>query len=232
MVNVLIVDLTPLSVRGKYLGVTQLTAAIGLVGGIVMGAAFSTLSTWRLIFWINIPICAVSGAGILFFIRPSAAINNSSESRVDGFKALDVSGIIILTGSLLGLLYGVMAGGTLYPWNSARIIASLVIGALGLVTFTVYELNVAKHPMIQMRLFNDRTVASGFFAAWTHGVMDIALAYYLILYVGFPTSADEPVCPYANYQNHNSFLSVGCIPYCGQVWKSPRGLRRFRSGQL
>ncbi|KAK6075622.1 major facilitator superfamily transporter [Seiridium cupressi] len=50
MVNVLIADLTPIKIRGIYLGITQLTAAVGLVAGIVMGVAFSTVSTWRLIF--------------------------------------------------------------------------------------------------------------------------------------------------------------------------------------
>jgi MFS family permease len=70
MVYVLRSDLTPLMVRGLYLGVIQLTAALGLVASIMMVAAFWTLSTRRLIFWINFPICVISAAGVFFLVPP------------------------------------------------------------------------------------------------------------------------------------------------------------------
>jgi hypothetical protein len=94
-----------------------------------------------------------------------------------------LAGVVLLTGSLLGLLYGITAGGVLQPWKSGSIVAPIVIGTLGITAFAVFELRFARKPMIQVRLFGDRTIASGFFSAWAHGVIDIALAYYLILYV-------------------------------------------------
>ncbi|KAH8649033.1 major facilitator superfamily domain-containing protein [Xylariales sp. PMI_506] len=181
MVNVLVADLTPIAVRGAYLGITQLTAAVGLVAGIVMGAALSTLSTWRLIFWVNLPICVLSALGIFIFIPKPRSLDDKTPLR-QSIKSFDLGGVIILAGSLLALLYGVTAGGTLWPWASAQIISSLVIGVVGTGVFAVYETRVAQRPMIEIRLFTDRTVSSGFFTAWAHGVIDIALAYYLILY--------------------------------------------------
>jgi hypothetical protein len=182
MVNVLIADLTPLKVRGIYLGITQLTAAVGLVAGIIMGAAFSTLSTWRLIFWINLPVSVLSGAGIFFCMQLPARIQKG-RGRMQDVRGLDWGGAVLLTGSLLGLLYGVTTGGVLEPWGSVRVIAPITIGVFGLGVFAVYELRCVKRPMMQIRLFGDRTVASGFFTAWAHGTIDIALAYYLIFYV-------------------------------------------------
>lgn len=182
MVNVLITDLTPIKVRGIFLGITQLTAAIGLVVGIVMGAAFSSFSTWRLIFWINIPICAISGAGIFFCIKPHKP-SGTAGTIAEELRQLDVAGVILLTGSMLGLLYGITAGGVLQPWKSGNILAPIIIGSFGIAAFTLYELRIAKKPMIQIHLFTNRTMASGFFTAWAHGAIDIALAYYLILYV-------------------------------------------------
>lgn len=48
MVNVLVSDLVPLHDRGTFTGLNNLEGAIGLVSGVVLGAAFAEKSTWRL----------------------------------------------------------------------------------------------------------------------------------------------------------------------------------------
>ena len=182
MVNVLVSDLTSLKDRGIYTGLVQLTAAIGLVTGIVLGAVFAE-TLWRLIFYINIPICLMSACGILFCIRLPSDRKRNSTTLLSRIRTLDVGGVVIISGSMLALLLGVTTGGVLYPWSSARVVTPLVMGALGIAGFVKYEALVPALPMIPIRIFKDRTVASGYFTAWAHGVAVIALAYYLILYV-------------------------------------------------
>ena len=185
MVNVLVSDLTSLKDRGIYTGVIQLTAAIGLVAGIILGAVFAE-TLWRLIFYINIPICLVSACGILFCIRLPSDRARTSKTLLFRLRKLDMGGVVIISGSLLALLLGVTMGGVLHPWNSAHVVTPLVVGMVGIAGFVKYETTVPALPMIPIRAFKDRTVASGFFTAWAHGVTLMALAYYLVLYVSMP----------------------------------------------
>ncbi|KAF2119538.1 major facilitator superfamily domain-containing protein [Lophiotrema nucula] len=178
MVNVLVSDLVPLHDRGTFAGLNNLAGAVGLVSGVVLGAAFAEKSTWRLIFWINLPICTIAGAGIFLGVR----LKTETDSIRSQLHKVDYLGALLLISSLVSILYGLTGGGILYPWSHARIITALVIGGLGIVLTALYEVKYAPHPMIPPAIFRDRTAVSGYFSAWVHGIVLWALAYYLILY--------------------------------------------------
>ena len=50
-------------------------------------------------------------------------------------------------------LLGLSWGGSIYPWRSAGVICAILLGALTLVVFVIYEIYVPKQPLIAMRLF-------------------------------------------------------------------------------
>jgi len=131
------------------------------------------------IFWINLPLCVPSIAGIYFFIN----LESEPLSVQDRLKQVDWTGITILTTSLILLLFGVTSGGVLYPWRSAAVIASIIIGALGTGIFILYEGRYAKDPMIPLRIFANRTSASAYSSSFFLGFVLWAMQYYLILYV-------------------------------------------------
>ena len=60
---VLLADLVSLRERGKWMSIISLQWAIGSVLGPVIGGAFA-VRTWRWIFWLNIPFCALAAVGI------------------------------------------------------------------------------------------------------------------------------------------------------------------------
>lgn len=131
------------------------------------------------IFWINLPLCVPSLAGIYFFIH----LNSEAGSIKERLRKADWTGITILTGSLISLLYGVTSGGVLHPWNSAAVIASIFVGLSGTVTFLLYEDFFAKKPMIPLRIFKNRSAAAAYVSAFVLGFVLWAMQYYLILYV-------------------------------------------------
>ena len=53
-------------------------------------------------------------------------------------RQLDYGGIVLFSGGLILFLLGVSWGGTLYPWGSAHVVATLVIGIVTLVGFVFY----------------------------------------------------------------------------------------------
>lgn len=131
------------------------------------------------VFYINIPICSVALVGLYFFVH----LPQSQNQLWKKVKDIDWTGIVILSGSLVGILYGITGGNVLYRWDSARIIAPLIIGALGSLLFIFYEGRWASNPIIPLRVFTTRTAASVYYTTFIHGLVLWAIAYYLILYV-------------------------------------------------
>ncbi|PQE16408.1 MFS multidrug transporter protein [Rutstroemia sp. NJR-2017a BVV2] len=179
LVNVIMADLVPLDRRAKYMGIVQLSGAVGLCSGVIIGAAASQAASWRWIFYINLPICIPTMVAIWIFLRQSLG----STGIIEKLKHFDFTGMALFTGSLISILYGLTAGGILYAWSSARIIASLAIGAVGIGGTMVYEGLVAKNPMIPPRIFRDRTASLGYVTTWCQALVLWAYAYFITLYV-------------------------------------------------
>jgi MFS family permease len=46
--SIIVTDMVSLRERGKYIGILSVASALGLISGILIGAAVAGLSTWRL----------------------------------------------------------------------------------------------------------------------------------------------------------------------------------------
>jgi MFS family permease len=84
----LVADLWPPRRRGVPLGVVGAVQEIGSVVGPLYGAALTTVSTWRAIFYVNMPLAAVIAAGVWAPGRRSAG-----SSKPDG--RADVAGWVL-----------------------------------------------------------------------------------------------------------------------------------------
>ncbi|KAE9366460.1 MFS general substrate transporter, partial [Stipitochalara longipes BDJ] len=176
--SIIVTDMVSLRERGKYIGILSVASALGLISGILIGAAVAGLSTWRLIFYINLPLCVPSIAGVYFFIN----LESELQSVRERLRRVDWTGMFMLTTSLISLLYGVTSGGVLQPWNSAAVVSTIVIGALGSTGFLLYEAYLAKEPMVPLRIFSNRTAGAAYISSFILGFVLWAMQYYLILY--------------------------------------------------
>jgi Fungal trichothecene efflux pump (TRI12) len=124
--------------------------------------------------------------GIWFFLTLKA-VDLSIKEKV---RRVDVLGIVIFLISLVCLLFGLTAGGVIFPWNSSNIIAPLVVAILGLVVFWLIEEHVSNDPMIPPRVFKERTALAGYIGTWAHGIILWGCVYYALLWVAsssYPT---------------------------------------------
>ena len=131
--------------------------------------------SWRWIFWINLPVIAI-GVVLVFFFLNQATIPGGVVTKLRRF---DWIGAALFTASSTVFLFGITAGGVLWPWGSYQILLPLLLGALALVGFGFYEVRVAKEPLIDPRIFQNRDVVMTYIMAIFHGAILWALVYFL-----------------------------------------------------
>jgi EmrB/QacA subfamily drug resistance transporter len=105
---------------GAWSGLGGLAAAVGPFLGGWLISAFS----WRLIFYINLPLAA---AVILVSLRHVPETRSATATG-----RIDLLGGALVTGSLLGLCYGLTEGGPL-GWDSPAVLFALIAGVALLV---------------------------------------------------------------------------------------------------
>jgi hypothetical protein len=144
-----------------------------------VSGAIGEFSSWRVVFWINIPICVIGTAGLIYALHLYQEISSlrSKLARIDYF------GMGIFVASTTLMLCGLTTGGTTHPWKSASVLAPLILGLTGLGVFVLVEWKVAKAPMVPIRIFSNRTANAGYFGAFIHGLVLWSFTYYLIIFV-------------------------------------------------
>ncbi|KAF1360253.1 MFS transporter-like protein [Lizonia empirigonia] len=167
LVHVCISDMFSLRQRSLLMGLTE--GIWALAGGIgpILGV------------WINLPISGLAAVLILVFLD----IKHEHTSFIDGMKAIDWLGIFTFLGCTLMLLLGLDFGGVLFPWDSAKIIALLVVGGCMIFAFIYSEAKFAKYPLIPMSLFKNKTNVATFLVVFFHGFVFITAEFYMPLFL-------------------------------------------------
>ncbi|KAH7119864.1 fungal trichothecene efflux pump [Dendryphion nanum] len=129
---------------------------------------------WRWTYYLNIIVVGLTV--ILLFLcyhPPSFNMLHERKSKKQQLSELDYPGMFLWTSGLVLFLMGLSWGGGIYPWKSAAVICTLVIGAACLVIFGLWEAyGNTKYPLMPMKFFRNRgfislvacaTVASMFY---------------------------------------------------------------------
>ncbi|KAF2737378.1 MFS general substrate transporter [Polyplosphaeria fusca] len=113
---------------------------------------------WRGCYYVLIGINTASFLCWFFFYHPPTfhMKHGQNASLVKYIKQFDYAGTTLYTGGLLIFMMGLSWGGTVYPWASASVIATIVVGLVALVVFVLYEsfMNL-KEPLVPMHLFSN-----------------------------------------------------------------------------
>lgn len=95
---------------------------------------------------------------VLFYFPPTfdEVHQADARSKLDELKKIDVVGIILFAGSTTTLLIGISWGGTTYPWKSAQTIVPIIIGAIGLIALSFWEVYAClSEPIFPAKLFKN-----------------------------------------------------------------------------
>ncbi len=168
--------------RGKAMAFWALGIVVAPMLGPVLGGWITDTYSWRWIFYINLPIGVLATIMARLFIFDPPYITRASE-KVD---YLGISYLSIGIGSLQVLL----DKGQQDDWFSSNFIRVLtVLAVVGLVAFVIRELTV-EHPIVDLRVFKNRTYATGVFMMTILGFVlygsTVLLPLWLQLLMGYP----------------------------------------------
>ena len=80
--------------------------------------------------------------------------------------------------SLSVLIIGLVWGGQQYAWKSPHVIATLVVGGVGLIAWYIIEKYYSEYPTVPFKLLLNRTTFIGYFGTIVHGIMAMGLFFY------------------------------------------------------
>jgi EmrB/QacA subfamily drug resistance transporter len=132
--------------RGAAIGQWTAWSGISFVIGPTVGGWLIDVSTWRMIFLINVPIALVT---LLLVLR----LGGMRQQRREDLR-VDLPGAVLCTAGL-GLLVAAFIEQPHLGWSDPLVVGGLLAGPGLLAAFVVYELHTPM-PMLPLRLFRLR----------------------------------------------------------------------------
>ncbi|KAL8654818.1 MAG: hypothetical protein Q9210_001276 [Variospora velana] len=129
--------------RPVYLSLVGFVFGIGTVIGPVIGGAFAeSAATWRWGFYINLCVGGLFAPVYIFLLPgfdPRGFDPKGPQKLASRFKEFDYVGAVLSVATLVCIIMATNFGGTLYPWNSGRIITLFVLAGVFVVAFAVQQ---------------------------------------------------------------------------------------------
>jgi MFS transporter, DHA2 family, multidrug resistance protein len=143
----------PPAERGKAMGFWGLGIVAAPILGPVLGGWLTDTYSWRWVFYINLPV------GIVSLVMTKLYVFDPAYLRQDTVK-VDYWGIGLLA-LWIGALQIALDLGQQRDWFSSPFITILVVVAVaGVIAFIIREW-VAREPIVDLRVFKDRTYTTG-----------------------------------------------------------------------
>ncbi|MCP2339553.1 MFS transporter [Actinomadura rupiterrae] len=152
---VLIATLFSGTARVRALGVSSAVTGVGGALGMLLGGLLTDLSSWRLVFFINLPI------GVVILLAAPRVLPETPR-RSSGF---DFAGAVLGTLGLTALVFGLIRAGS-DGWHDTLMLAPLGAAVVLFVAFVLAEERVP-NPLVPLRLLTDRLRAGAFISLAT-----------------------------------------------------------------
>jgi EmrB/QacA subfamily drug resistance transporter len=157
--------------RGVALGAWGATAGAAIAVGPLIGGALTSGINWRWVFFVNLPI----GALTLALVLAKVAETRRREVRPDWV------GAALFSASLFALVFGLIRGNP-DGWSSAKVVAAFAVGAGLLALFLVVEAR-RRQPMLELGLFRRPAFLGASIAAIALSASLFSMLLYVTLYL-------------------------------------------------
>ncbi|WBW73762.1 transmembrane transporter [Schizosaccharomyces osmophilus] len=201
LVNIIISDITPLKTRPVYTGLVASAWGIALVLGPILGGVICQRTTWRWIFFINLPVGGLAISCLIFFLRLLPVRRQSFRTFL---KTFDFFGLItVITGVVLFLL-GISLGASSGRWSRPSVLPYIIVGAALVVIAFVYDFNTKRNAVLPSVFFKNINSLSLLVCSFVHFLNYYLFSYYIPQYFQ-RIRGDDPIMAGVH------FLPGGCV---------------------
>ncbi|KAF4858649.1 Efflux pump dotC [Colletotrichum siamense] len=207
---------------GGLMTVAQMIGAVtALANGIgpVIGGTLSSKGgdSWRWIFRLNLPLTALSAVCALFFM-PLRKVTGDWKVKT---RAIDFVGILLALAGTTSLMLGLTWGGGEYPWASAAVLTTLLVGFFICVVFVLWQWKGPRYPLVPLDIFRARMTIGACITMAINGWNFVVQVYYIptfyqLVYNYGATRSGVMLLPITLVQTASSTLSGLIVHWLGR----------------
>jgi EmrB/QacA subfamily drug resistance transporter len=175
----IIIDSFPVQQRGQALGIYVGIGSLFLATGPFIGGLLSQYLSWRLVFWINLPIAFIGYTLAMIFIP------RSPKKR----EPFDFGGFVLFSLAITLIVFPLMQMRK-WGWSSPLTVVPLLLGALLLLLFVRIDRKVS-HPYVDFSLFRNRLFLGCLSAAFCAQFLVMSTVFWSLFFqngLGFTPS--------------------------------------------
>jgi MFS family permease len=198
--------------RTRAVGLYGATAGVSASLGLVLGGLLAGSLSWRVGFFINLPI----GIALMFGAHRYLAETTRHAGQFDLIGA--ISSTLGMTALVYGLVHAASGG-----WHDTQTLASLTAGVL-LIVLLVWNEARAPQPIMPLRLFASRERSGAYAARMLF--LGAMLGFWF-----FTTQFMQSVLGFTPFEAGLAYLAT-TLPNFAAAMAVPRLTRRFGNGQV
>jgi predicted MFS family arabinose efflux permease len=191
-----------------YAAAAGVSAAVGLV----VGGILADWLSWRVGFFINLPI------GIAMMLAAKHYIVETEKASV----RIDVAGAITSTIAMMALVYGVIHSAS-FGWSDPVTVASLTTGIVVMALFVLIESRVSQ-PIMPLSLFADRERAAAYAGRALFLGANVGFYFFVAQYL-------QSVVGLSSAAAGLAFLPTTVVNFVAAM-SAPKLIGRFGSGRV
>ncbi|MDF0725373.1 MDR family MFS transporter [Cytobacillus sp. S13-E01] len=159
--------------RAKIQGYLSSVWGISAIMGPALGGVFVEFVSWRLVFWINVPL------GILAIIVLVLFLHEGIEKKK---HSIDLLGAILLFIAISSIMFVLVEGGVRFSWTSPTVLSLVAISLIAFILFVWQEKHV-QDPMMPFAIWKEKSIFIANLTSLTTGVMLIGISSFLPAFV-------------------------------------------------
>lgn len=175
--------------RPRWQGVFSTVFGFSSVIGPLTGGWISDNSTWRWVFYVNLPIGIIALILLALYLPANISIRTAAGLGWAGIRRVDFAGSALAAGGTTALLLGLTWGGngpaqSGYAWDSPQVLIALILAGVLLIGFVVNEY-FAKNAILPLHLFKNRVFGVDAVLSLFFGMAFLSIIFYLPLFIQY-----------------------------------------------
>ncbi|MFI1247925.1 MFS transporter [Streptomyces anulatus] len=134
------------------IGIWGMVIGASTAGGPIVGGLLVEHVSWQSVFFINVPVGIIALVFGLVILKDHRAANAP--------RSFDILGIVLLSGAMFSLIWGIIKAGESWGWGDGRTWAWLGLAILLFLAFGLWETKV-KEPLVPLGMFRSVPLTAG-----------------------------------------------------------------------